>query len=114
MDWLDRIKLILAVVIAAAGVAAYYVLADASDLVRVLVVVAATIVALGVALWSKPGQQAWGFIKAADREVRKVVWPTRRETVQTTLIVVVMVVIVGIALWLVDMGLVAALTALTG
>jgi len=41
MDWLDRIKLILAVVIAAAGVAAYYVLADASDLVRVLVVVAA-------------------------------------------------------------------------
>jgi preprotein translocase subunit SecE len=114
MDWIDKLKLMLAVVIAAAGIAAYYILADASDLVRVLLVVATTIVALGVALWSQPGQKAWGFIRAADREVRKVVWPTRRETVQTTLIVVVMVVIVGVALWLVDMGLVAALAAMTG
>jgi preprotein translocase subunit SecE len=114
MDWLDRVKLIFAVAIAAAGVAGYYLLADASDLVRVLVVVVAAIVALGVALWSQPGQKSWAFIRSADREMRKVVWPTRRETVQTTLIVVVMVVVVGIALWLVDMGLVAALSALTG
>ena len=113
MDWLDRIKLTLAVLIAAAGVAAYYLLADYPDLVRVLAVVGAVIVALGVALWSEPGQQAWSFIRAADREVRKVVWPTRRETVQTTLIVIVMVVIVGFCLWLIDMGLVAALTAFT-
>ena len=113
MDWLDRIKLILAVLLAAGGVVAYYVLTDFSDLIRVLVVVAAVILALGVALWSQPGQSAWSFIRAADREVRKVVWPTRRETVQTTMIVVVMVVIVGFCLWLIDMGLVAALSKLT-
>jgi preprotein translocase subunit SecE len=113
MDWLNRIKLILAVLLAAGGVVAYYLLADYSDLVRVLAVVTAVIASLAVALWSDPGQAAWAFIRAADREVRKVVWPTRRETIQTTMIVVVMVVIVGFCLWLIDMGLVAALSKLT-
>ncbi len=113
MDWLNRIKLILAVLLAASGVVAYYILVDYSDLLRVLVVVVAVIASLAVALWSEPGQAAWTFIRAADREVRKVVWPTRRETIQTTMIVVVMVVIVGFVLWLIDMGLVAALSKLT-
>jgi len=113
MDWLNRIKLILAVLLAAGGVVAYYVLVDYSDLMRVLVVVAAVIASLAVALWSEPGQAAWSFIRAADREVRKVVWPTRRETIQTTMIVVVLVVLVGFVLWLIDMGLVAALSKLT-
>jgi len=113
MDWLNRIKLILAVLLAAVGVVAYYVLVDYSDLLRVLAVVAAVIASLAVALWSEPGQAAWSFVRAADREVRKVVWPTRRETIQTTMIVVVMVVIVGFVLWLIDMGLVAALSKLT-
>ena len=113
MNWLNRIKLILAVLLAAGGVVAYYLLSDYSDLLRVLVVVIAVIASLGAALWSDPGQAAWSFIRAADREVRKVVWPTRRETIQTTLIVVVMVVIVGFCLWLIDMGLVAALSKLT-
>ena len=113
MDWLDRVKLILAALLAVGGVVAYYVLADYSDLVRVLAVVTAVSLALGVALWSQPGQAAWAFVRAADREVRKVVWPTRKETIQTTLIVIVMVVIVGFCLWLIDMGLVAALSKLT-
>jgi preprotein translocase subunit SecE len=113
MDWLNRIKLILAVIFAAGGVLVYYVLADYSALVRVLAGVAAVVASLAVALWSDPGQAAWQFIRAADREVRKVVWPTRRETIQTTMIVVVMVVIVGFCLWLIDMGLVAALSKLT-
>ena len=113
MDWLYRIKLIASVLLAAGGVAAYYVLEDSSDLVRVLAVVAAVVLALGVALWSQPGQAAWALIREADREVRKVVWPTRRETVQTTMIVIVMVIIVGFCLWLIDMGLVAALSRLT-
>ncbi len=113
MDWLDRVKLILAVLLAVGGVVAYYVLADYSDLVRVLAVVASASLALGVALWSQPGQASWAFIRSADREVRKVVWPTRKETIQTTMIVIVMVIIVGFCLWLIDMGLVAALSKLT-
>jgi preprotein translocase subunit SecE len=47
-------------------------------------------------------------------EVRKVVWPTRQETLQTTLIVIVMVLILGILLWLFDMVLMAILRFLTG
>jgi preprotein translocase subunit SecE len=113
MNWLDRIKLLFAVLLAAGGVVAYYVLTDSSELLRVLAVVVAVLAALGVALWSQPGQSAWSFIRAADREMRKVVWPSRRETLQTTMIVVVMVVIVGFCLWLIDMGLVAALSKLT-
>ena len=50
----------------------------------------------------------------AKLEVRKVVWPTRQETIQTTLVVLVMVLIIGILLWLVDMLLLAIVRALTG
>jgi preprotein translocase subunit SecE len=46
--------------------------------------------------------------------VRKVVWPTRQETLQTTLIVIAMVVIVGVLLWLFDLVLVGILRFLTG
>ncbi|PVV26714.1 MAG: preprotein translocase subunit SecE, partial [gamma proteobacterium symbiont of Ctena orbiculata] len=54
------------------------------------------------------------FASASRIEVRKVVWPSRQETVQTTLIVFVMVLIMGIVLWLFDMMLGAILKALTG
>jgi preprotein translocase subunit SecE len=47
-------------------------------------------------------------------EVRKVVWPTRQETMQTTLIVIVMVFLLGILLWLFDMVLMSILRFLTG
>ena len=51
---------------------------------------------------------------ASRNEVRKVVWPTRQETVQTTLMVVVAVIILGIFLWLIDMLLLNAVQILTG
>ena len=49
-----------------------------------------------------PGQLAWQFAVGTRAEVRKVVWPTRKETVQATLVVIVMVIIVGLYLWLLD------------
>jgi preprotein translocase subunit SecE len=55
-----------------------------------------------------------GFITGAQNEVRRVVWPTRQETVQTTLAVVLMVFLVGIFLWLLDMILLWAIQLLTG
>ncbi|MCP4232410.1 MAG: preprotein translocase subunit SecE, partial [Aestuariibacter sp.] len=48
------------------------------------------------------GRRSLGFVKDARVEVRKVVWPTRQETLQTTLAVLVMVVIVAIMLWAID------------
>ena len=60
------------------------------------------------------GQSVVGFGREARAEVRKVVWPTRQETVQTTLMVLVAVIIIGIFLWLIDMALVSAVQSLTG
>ena len=55
-----------------------------------------------------------GFISGANTEVRRVVWPTRAETLQTTLAVLVVVLLVGIFLWLLDMLLLWAVQLLTG
>lgn len=65
-------------------------------------------------MMTAPGRVLWQFASDARMEVRKVVWPSRQETLQTTLIVIVMVLIVGIILWLFDMVLMAILRALTG
>jgi preprotein translocase subunit SecE len=77
-------------------------LPDASTLIRALIVVAGVIIAAGIALTSEGGKSVWQFALATRGEVRKVVWPTRRETIQSTLIVIVMVLVVGIYLWLLD------------
>jgi preprotein translocase subunit SecE len=61
------------------------------------------LLALGVVYTTATGQRAWGFIRESRVELRKMVWPTRGETVQTTLAVFVMVLVVGIFLWLLDM-----------
>ncbi len=98
----DKIKIIGAVFILVAGVAAFYVLDDTSDLMRVGLLIASIIVAVGVALMSVPGQQAWAFAKGARGEFRKIVWPTRKDTVQSTLIVIVMVILIGLFLWMLD------------
>lgn len=99
---IDKIKLIAAALIVVAGVAAFYYFGDLSVLLRAGIVVASVIAALAIALTSAPGQAAWEFAKDARTEVRKVVWPTRRETVQATLVVLLMVVLVGLYLWLLD------------
>ena len=110
----DRIKLVLAVLALVAGIGGYYYLGDKSLLVRVLVLLGALAVTAAVALQTDLGRAAWTFSKEAQVEMRKVVWPSRKETVQVTLMVVVMVIAVSIFLWLVDWGLLSAVKALTG
>jgi preprotein translocase subunit SecE len=70
--------------------------------------------AAAIALQTAPGRALWEFIADARMEVRKVVWPTRQETIQTTLIVMAMVVVVGLVLWLFDTILMGILRLLTG
>jgi preprotein translocase subunit SecE len=60
------------------------------------------------------GRTTWAFIGNTRTEVRKVVWPTRAETVQTTLAVLFVVVLMGVVLWLMDMVLLWAIRLLTG
>lgn len=110
----DKTKLALAVLLFAAGVAGFYYFADQALLYRVLGLLLIAGISLAVAVQTQPGAEAWSFGRTAMVEVRKVVWPSRKETVQTTLLVFVMVVIVGVMLWLFDMFLLWVVRLLTG
>ena len=102
---LDTVKLVIALLIAVTALAAFYIFADQSLLYRVLGLLTAAGIAVAVALQTEKGRYILGFFQDAQVEVRKVVWPTREETTQTTLIVIAVVVIVSIILWLLDMFL---------
>ena len=111
---LDTVKLIVSLMILLAGIAGFYYYAEESLLYRVLGLVAVVMVAAGIALTTATGHAILSFGRESRAEVRKVVWPTRQETIQTTLMVVVAVIIIGIFLWIVDMLLLEAVQLLTG
>lgn len=100
---LDTVKLAVALLLVLAGIVAFYVFPDVPRLTRVLGLVGAVIVAIVVALQTEKGRTLVAFGSDVQVEVRKVVWPTRQETLQTTLAVLVVVVISAIFLWLLDM-----------
>jgi preprotein translocase subunit SecE len=110
----DGLKLVLAVLLLAGGIAAFYYFEDQLLVVRVLGLLAVAGVAVFIAAQSSMGKGVLGFVSGAQTEVRRVVWPTRAETVQTTLAVLFIVLLVGIALWLLDMFLLWAIKLLTG
>jgi len=85
-----------------AGIAGYYWLAASSILLRLLSMVAGIAAGVAVAWMSAPGQQFLGFAREALAEVKKVVWPTRKETMQTTAAVFAFVVVMAVYLWLSD------------
>lgn len=101
-DVTNKLKLFGALFILVGGLAAFYMLETPSQLLRVSLLIASLVVAAAVALMSTHGQQAWEFAKGARGEIRKIVWPTRRDTVTSTLIVIVMVIIIGLFLWMLD------------
>jgi preprotein translocase subunit SecE len=110
----DTAKLLVAIAILIAGIYGFYYYEAESLLYRVLGLVVMVGIALFVTSVTTQGQRLMGFAKDSRMEVRKVVWPTRQETVQTTLMVVVAVIIIGIFLWLIDMLLAEAIQVLTG
>jgi preprotein translocase subunit SecE len=111
---LDTAKLAAAALLLIGGIAAFYWLAEYSVLLRVIGLLVISGGAAAVALQTQVGRQLWQFVSDARMEVRKVVWPTRQETIQTTLVVMVMVLIVAIVLWLFDLVLMQILRFLTG
>ena len=100
---IDTFKLTGALLVLIAGVVGFYYFEDESQLLRVLGMLGVVVVAFLIAATSEPGRRGLGFVKDARVEVRKVVWPTRQETVQTTVAVLIMVILVAIMLWLFDM-----------
>jgi preprotein translocase subunit SecE len=92
---LDTVKLVMSGARRRAALWGFYFFANYSLLLRVVVLLAMSGGAVAIALTSTQGRQLWRFAVDARMEVRKVVWPTRQETMQTTLIVMVMVLILG-------------------
>jgi preprotein translocase subunit SecE len=110
----ERLKLILAALAVLAGLAGYYLLGDKPLVLRLVALLAGLGVAVGLTLMTSTGQTARDFIKGAWLELRKVVWPSRKETTQVTLIVFVLVILISIFLWIVDWAMLALVKALTG
>ncbi|MEY6430942.1 preprotein translocase subunit SecE [Thioalkalicoccus limnaeus] len=111
---MDTAKLAAAVVLLLAGLSAFYFFSDYSTLVRVIGLLVVSAGAGAIALQTSQGRRLWQFAGDARAEVRKVVWPTRQETMQTTLVVIVMVLILGLILWFFDSILMAIVRFLVG
>ena len=101
----DKIKFALALLLLVAGVAGFYFLADQAMILRVLAVFAGVGFSVAVAWKTEPGQQFFGFAKESTTEAKKVVWPTRKETLQTTGLVFAFIVVMAIFLWITDKSL---------
>ena len=111
---LNPLKWALTLLLLMAGLIANYYYNEVAWALRAAggIVLAAVLLAL---IWTtSQGKQAWTFIRGARGEMRKVVWPTRQETIQTTLIVVAMVVVTALILWGLDTLFFWAISSLTG
>ncbi len=98
----DKMMLLVAITLAAAALVGFYVSAESPLLYRVLGLLVGFGVALFVFTRTSQGRAALGYVEDSRTEVRKVVWPTRQETTQTTLIVMVIVIFIGLFLWGLD------------
>ena len=98
----DKVMLAASVLVLLAGIVGFHQLAEASVWARAGALAGGIIVALVVALVSQSGRRFISFSQQAIYETRKVVWPTRKETIQTTLIVFAFVLVMAIFLWLAD------------
>jgi preprotein translocase subunit SecE len=110
----EKIRLAFAFLLVVAGIGGFYYLAEYAAVLRVLSVLAGLGAALAVVWTTAPGQAAVGFTRESMLETRKVVWPTRKETVQTTGIVFALVVVMAIFLWIVDVSLLSLVKLLMG
>lgn len=101
----DRVKLGLAVLVIIAGIVAYSVLEAQPTIVRVGIFIASLVIATLIAWFSEPGRRTLSFARDSYNEIKRVVWPTRKETTQMTGIVFLFVAAIGLLLWVVDKGL---------
>ncbi len=101
----DKIKFALALLLLVAGLVGFYLLSEQAMILRVLVVLAGLGLSVVVAWQTEPGRLFFDFSREAVAEARKVVWPTQKETLQTTGLVFVFVIVMAFFLWLTDKSL---------
>ncbi len=110
----DNLKLLAAGLLMAAGIAGFYFFADSPTVVRVLSVLAGMGAAVVAVWYTSVGQRFYVFSQESVTEARKVVWPTRKETMQMTGVVVAFVFVMALFLWLVDGALLSITKYLMG
>jgi preprotein translocase subunit SecE len=110
----DKIKFFVAFLLAAAGVAGFYYLHDSAAVLRLASVLGGLLLATGVAWTSEPGKRFFVFGRDSVAEAKRVVWPTRKETVQTTGVVILFAIVMALFLWAVDASLMMVVNNLMG
>ena len=98
----DTIKLVVAGLLVAAGIAGYYALGESALILKILAVVAGMGAGAAAAWFTVPGRQFVVYAREAVVEAKKVVWPTRKETIQTTAAVFAFVAVMAVFLWVSD------------
>ena len=99
---LDSLKWLAVLLLVGGAIFANYYFADQPLLYRVSGIVAAVALGIVIAMQTAKGDAFWSLLKAARNEARRVTWPTRQERNQTTLIVLVVVLIMSLILWGLD------------
>jgi preprotein translocase subunit SecE len=107
----DKVKWLLAIVLLAGGIFAFYYYAQLAVLYRILGIIVVVVVAAVIALQTAKGRYIWSLWREARNEIRKVVWPSRQEAIQMTLIVLAIVILMALILWGLD-SLIAWLVSL--
>jgi preprotein translocase subunit SecE len=110
----DIFKWIITFALLAAAVVGNYLYGEMSVVIRVAGVVLLIAAALGVSATTGKGKTAISFARESRMEVRKVVWPTRQETTQTTLIVLAVCIVMALVLWGIDGVMVRLVSLVTG
>ncbi len=111
---IDKIKLVFALLLVALGVIGFYWLSESALVIRVLSVLGGMIGGAILFSTTAVGREFIGFSQEAIAEAKRVVWPSRKETMQTTLAVFVLVLVMAIFLWIVDVGFLWAVKSLMG
>jgi preprotein translocase subunit SecE len=110
----DKIQISAAIAILIGGLAAFYLLADKPMIARVGAMLGLFVVAGLVGWFSAPGREFAIYAKESVDEAKKVVWPTRKETLQSTGVIFLFVFIMAVFLWMVDWGLTFIVTKFIG
>jgi preprotein translocase subunit SecE len=110
----DKIKMVVAILLSVAGIAAFYYFSGSPAIVRLASVLAGLGAGAAVMWTTEPGKRFYVYAQESVSETKKVVWPTRKETLQTTGIVFAFVVVMALFLWLVDASLLWAIKKLMG
>ncbi|HAF44851.1 MAG: preprotein translocase subunit SecE [Sideroxydans sp. GWF2_59_14] len=110
----DKIKMLVAFLLIAAGVTGFYVLRDSALVLRVLSVLFGILLAAGMFWTTASGKVFFGFAQDSVAEAKRVVWPTKKETMQTTGVVILFAIVMALFLWAVDASLLLIVNKLMG